>query len=248
VLAVGEGPATYADFFSQQKRWAYGIWEIVRQHTPRLLPRMASRRQRLSFFALQTHYPTTAIAWLAGIFVTAVYLICGITMTRLSLVIWASLFPANLLVGFLFFQFMRRFNLVHHEWRSWGVHGMALELITAPIYVAAAVAQLAGRRLTYVVTAKGSAVTRDTVRTFRGHLGWAVFAAGCMAAGLTAGHDYPTLYVWAGFTLLVSITPVLPSLSTSGETLTIEESMTLRARTENAGHVGDEHEWSWSCG
>ena len=39
----------------------------------------------------------------------------------------------------------------------------------------------------------------------------------------------------------------LPSLSTSGETLTIEESMTLRARTENAGHVGVEHEWSWSC-
>ncbi len=38
-----------------------------------------------------------------------------------------------------------------------------------------------------------------------------------------------------------------PSLSTSGETLTIEESMTLRARTENAGHVGVEHEWSWSC-
>ena len=40
----------------------------------------------------------------------------------------------------------------------------------------------------------------------------------------------------------------LPSLSTSGETLTIEESMTLRARTENAGHVGDEHEWGWGSG
>ena len=39
-----------------------------------------------------------------------------------------------------------------------------------------------------------------------------------------------------------------PSLSTSGETLTIEESMTLRARTENAGHVGDEHEWGWGSG
>ena len=39
----------------------------------------------------------------------------------------------------------------------------------------------------------------------------------------------------------------LPSLSTSGETLTIEELLTLRARTENAGH-GDEHEWSWSGG
>jgi hypothetical protein len=41
---------------------------------------------------------------------------------------------------------------------------------------------------------------------------------------------------------------VLPSLSTSGETLTIEESMTLRARTETAGHVGDEHEWSQGRG
>ena len=38
-----------------------------------------------------------------------------------------------------------------------------------------------------------------------------------------------------------------PSLSTSGETLTIEESMTLRARMENAGY-GDEHEWSWGSG
>jgi hypothetical protein len=37
----------------------------------------------------------------------------------------------------------------------------------------------------------------------------------------------------------------VPSLSTSGETLTIEESMTLRARTDTAGHVGYEHEWSW---
>jgi hypothetical protein len=38
---------------------------------------------------------------------------------------------------------------------------------------------------------------------------------------------------------------VEPSLSTSGETLSIEESMTLRARTEPVGDVGDEHEWGW---
>jgi hypothetical protein len=43
-------------------------------------------------------------------------------------------------------------------------------------------------------------------------------------------------------------TRIVPSLSTSGETLTIEESMTLRARTENVGDVGDEREWSRGCG
>jgi hypothetical protein len=39
-----------------------------------------------------------------------------------------------------------------------------------------------------------------------------------------------------------------PSLSTSGETLTIEELMTLRARTETAGHAGVEYESSWGSG
>ena len=42
--------------------------------------------------------------------------------------------------------------------------------------------------------------------------------------------------------------PGVPSLSTSGETLTIEELLTLRARTETAGDVGVEHEWSWARG
>ncbi len=46
--------------------------------------------------------------------------------------------------------------------------------------------------------------------------------------------------------LRLTHTILAPSLSTSGETLTIEELLTLRARTETAGNVGDEHEWSWS--
>jgi hypothetical protein len=39
-----------------------------------------------------------------------------------------------------------------------------------------------------------------------------------------------------------------PSLSTSGETLTIEESMNLEGENGERRNVGDEHEWSWSCG
>ena len=44
IVAVGEGPATYSDFFSQQKRWSYGIWQIVREHSARLYPRMRTRQ------------------------------------------------------------------------------------------------------------------------------------------------------------------------------------------------------------
>ena len=202
ILAVGEGPATYSDFFSQQKRWAYGIWEIARRHSPVLFPRMLTRQQRWSFFALQSHYPTTAIAWVGGITLTMLYLLGGVTVTQLPLLEWTVLFSANLLVGLLFFLSMRRFNLVEHERRSWGFTGLALDLLTAPIYVAAAAAQLAGRPLQYVVTAKGSAATGDSWRTFRPHLLWLGLAAASVLAGLELHHDYPTLYVWAGLTIV----------------------------------------------
>ncbi len=122
--------------------------------------------------------------------------------------VWVALFGLNILVGLVFNQYMRRFNLVEHERRGFGLAGMALELMTAPVYVAAAAAQLAGRPLVYVVTAKGSATTGDTWRAFRPHLVWAAIAAGSIALGLALGHDYPSLYVWAAITVLVSLSPL----------------------------------------
>ena len=203
ILAVGEGPATYSDFFSQQKRWAYGIWEIARQHSPTLFPNLLTRQQRWSFFALQSHYPTTAMAWVGGIALTTLYLAGGVSVTQLPMLQWGVLFGSNLLVGLLFFFCMRRFNLVEHERRTWGFTGLALDLITAPVYVAAAAAQLAGRPLQYVVTAKGSAATGDGWRTFRPHLLWLGVAATAMGAGLLLHHDYATLYGWAALTAVV---------------------------------------------
>lgn len=209
IVAVGEGPATYADFFSQQKRWAYGIWEIARSHSPALFPLLRTRTQRLSFLALQTHYPTTALAWVGGIALSSLYLVAGVTSTHLPVLQWGLLFGANMLVGLVFAFCMRRFNLVEHERRSWGLAGLLLDLLTAPVYVAAAAAQLAGRPLTYVVTAKGSAATGDTWRTFRPHLLWLSVAAGSIGAGLLLDHDYPALYVWAGLTVVVCLAPLL---------------------------------------
>jgi cellulose synthase (UDP-forming) len=205
ILAVGEGPATYSDFFSQQKRWAYGTWEILRRHSPNLFPRMMTRSQRLSFFALQSHYPTTAISWVGGITLASLYLFGGVSVTHLPMLQWGVLFAANLVIGMSFFFCMRRFNLVEHERRSWGLAGLALDLVTAPVYVAAAAAQLAGRPLQYVVTAKGSAATGDSWRTFRPHLFWFAVAATSALTGLALDHHYPTLYGWTALTIVICL-------------------------------------------
>jgi cellulose synthase (UDP-forming) len=144
----------------------------------------------------------------SGIFLTGLYLVGGITVTRLPGPLWAALLLANLAVGFAFIQFTRRFNLVAHERRSWGLSGMALELATAPIYLAAAAAQLAGRPLAYIVTAKGSAATGDTWRTFRPHLGWAALSVAFIATGATLHHTFPSLYLWALLTTVTCLAPV----------------------------------------
>jgi cellulose synthase/poly-beta-1,6-N-acetylglucosamine synthase-like glycosyltransferase len=99
VIAVGEGPATYADWFTQQKRWAFGIWEIARQHSPELFSKMKHRRQRMSFVALQLHYPTAALMWVGGVFLSSLHLVGGITVTRLSVGIWGVLFGLNIVLG-----------------------------------------------------------------------------------------------------------------------------------------------------
>ncbi|TKJ33139.1 glycosyl transferase family 2 [Blastococcus sp. CCUG 61487] len=209
IVAVGEGPATYSDFFSQQKRWAYGIWQILRMHSPRVLPMLGTAQQRRAFAALQSHYPTTAFAWVGGVLLSVLYLVGGVTVTHLPLALWTALFAANVLLGLAFTLGMRRFNLVEHERRSWGLTGLALDLATAPVYVAAAAAQLAGRPLVYVVTAKGSAATLDNWRTFRSHLLWAGVAVGAMTAGVLLGHHYPALYGWAALTALISLAPLV---------------------------------------
>jgi cellulose synthase (UDP-forming) len=209
VLAVGEGPATYSDWFSQQKRWAYGIWQVIRQHSFTVIPKMPLRSQRVSFALLQTHYPFAGLSWLGGIFLFSLYLIGGISVTQLPVLVWSLLFVANTVMGFALFQLMARFNLAEHERSSWNLTGLALDMITGPFFCAAAAAQLVGRPLVYVVTAKGSAATGDTWRTFRPHLLWLAVSAAAIAVGVLSGHDYPTLYLWALLTVVICGGPMM---------------------------------------
>ena len=111
-------------------------------------------------------------------------------------------------MGFALFQMMARFNLAEHEPKSWNFSGIALDLITGPVFGATAVAQLAGRPLVYVVTAKGSASTGDTWRTFRPHLLWAVVSLAAIITGLARDHHDRTLHLWAALAALIYLVPL----------------------------------------
>ncbi|MEJ5914475.1 glycosyltransferase family 2 protein [Pseudokineococcus sp. 1T1Z-3] len=207
VLTVGEGPTSWTDFFSQQRRWAYGIVEIVKHHSPRLLKKL-TWGQRLSFASLQFFYPSVGMVWVLGNAISALYLVLGITISELAWQPWLALLLATSGVSLAAFFYLRRFNLVTHERRSWGMAGLLLNLVTTPVYLSAALAAASGKALAYKVTAKGRLTSGDSLQTFRLHLGWATFAVACMTLGAVQLHSYPALYVWMGITLLTALTPV----------------------------------------
>lgn len=207
ILTAGEGPTTWTDFFSQQKRWAYGIFEIATSHTPKAWGRLTGH-QKLSFAALQFFYPSVALNWLLGNLLSIMYLVGGVTSSRLHAGVWAVLFTTSSVLGVGLSLWLRKFNLMPHERSSWAMRGMLLNLVTTPIYLAAGAAQLLGRPLVYKVTAKGRLANGDTFSTFRLQYLWTLIALGSMGIGLAEGHDYPSLYVWMTVTAVLSLTPV----------------------------------------
>jgi cellulose synthase (UDP-forming) len=207
VLAVGEGPTSWTDYFNQQKRWAYGIWEILVSHSPRMLPAL-DRGQRWAFALLQSFYPSTAAVFVLGNLLSLFTVVTGAATTRLDVGTYFLLWVPTVLTSLGLFLWLRRFNLVAHERREWGVRGMTMLVATVPVYVTAAITALARRPLAYAVTAKGDLATPDRLRTFRPHLVWATVTLMGLAVGLVSATPPPPVLGWLALTLVSVLAPV----------------------------------------
>jgi cellulose synthase/poly-beta-1,6-N-acetylglucosamine synthase-like glycosyltransferase len=208
ILAIGEGPAGWTDYFNQQQRWAYGIWSIAKTHSRRML-RQLTWPQRLAYVGLQSYYPSVAIVWTLGNLLTMLYLVLGVTSISLDRTEWLLFWTPTILAQFCLFLWLRRFNLAAHEQRVAGAaSGLLLSLAAGPIYVAAGASSLIGKPLTYVVTAKSSLASSDSLQTFRLHTMWIGATLAGLVTSAVAGHHYVSLWAWAIFTLLAAAFPI----------------------------------------
>lgn len=214
VLAVGEGPTSWADYFNQQKRWAYGVWEILLRPDKRL-PNRLRPKQRMLYGLVQFYYPSVAMSLLLGNLATAVYLLFGITSIRMNSSLWLLLWGGSLGSWFVLWFWLRRYNLAAHEREEIGMPGMAMALFAGPVYVAAAVAALLRRPLAYAVTAKGKLRTTESLGTFRLHLWWAGIAGALLAASFVLHHDYSALRVWSFVAMFTGLAPAVIAWSSS---------------------------------
>jgi cellulose synthase/poly-beta-1,6-N-acetylglucosamine synthase-like glycosyltransferase len=208
VLAVGEGPATFTDYFIQQSRWALGGNEAWIRHYPQALWRLGPRRA-IHYALLMAYYPATAITWMLGVTTGMIYLTVGTGGLTVSPRLWLMLYfdAAGLQLALYFWN--RRHNVSPHEGKgSAGLAGMFISTLTVPIYVTSLFAALRRRRGGFRVTPKGSSASRDGVRTFRRHLQWAAPILLAFAVGAARGNTNPWMCVWSGLALVVCLLPI----------------------------------------
>ncbi|GAA1899893.1 cellulose synthase catalytic subunit [Streptomyces sodiiphilus] len=208
VLAVGEGPSTWTDFFTQQLRWSRGTYETIlrqygrggRRHSPGKL---------LSYSLMLAFYPMAALTWMLGVLGCVLYLNLGASGTQVPAAVWLMLYSdvAALQIGLYIWN--RRHNVSPHEPQgSSGLAGMIMSALSAPVYARSLLDALLRRKSSFVVTPKGQEASPDRLATFRLHLFWAAVLAASFVVSVCLNHTHVAMRTWALLALAVSLAPL----------------------------------------
>jgi cellulose synthase/poly-beta-1,6-N-acetylglucosamine synthase-like glycosyltransferase len=209
LVAVGEGPRTWTEFFGQQTRWSAGTYDAVLRQVWRVMFRLRPGAM-LHYFLMLTYYPSVAIGWILGILISACYLGFGISALRTNSGWWLTYYVDVAAMQFLLYRFMRRHNVSPHEPAgSSGLSGMLVSALTAPIYARSLIKVIFRRKLTFNVTAKGTSIPQDRLKTFRYSLIWSVVPIAILIVAVREHRPYPMMMVWTALILCVCLAPIV---------------------------------------
>jgi hypothetical protein len=209
VLAAGEGPSTWSDYFSQQMRWSRGTFEILLLTFWRRFFRLSPGRM-WHYTMITAFYPSMAIGWILGATSAAAVLAFGVHGIIVSLPIWIALY-ADVTAFQLWLYFSnRRYNVSPYEGdNSTGLHGIGMSILAAPIYASQLVATALRRPARFVVTPKGASASQDGLRTFRRHLGWVALLVGATVGAVIRGYATTATVIWATINIVICVTPIV---------------------------------------
>jgi cellulose synthase/poly-beta-1,6-N-acetylglucosamine synthase-like glycosyltransferase len=209
VLAVGEGPSSWTDYFTQQHRWSRGTHEILLQPSfPKLMFRLGFKRM-FYYSMLMVYYPLTALTWLVGALNAVLYLVLSIKGVKIPFELWLMLYIDAGLFQTVLYLWNRRHNVSPHEAPgSSGLAGMFISLVCAPVYASSFIGSVLRRRAGFVITPKGQAATADRLLTFRKNIQWAGFYAVVLGVGVQFGHFHSAMWFWSVLRMLLCLAPI----------------------------------------
>ncbi|WEH29524.1 glycosyltransferase family 2 protein [Streptomyces sp. AM 3-1-1] len=210
VLAVGEGPAAWTDFFTQQLRWSRGTYETLLKQfwkAPFTLP----FGRFFNYTMMVIFYPMSALNWILAALSCALFLGLGASGVNIDPSVWLMLYGNASALQIGLYIWNRRHNVSPHEPEgSGGVAGMAMSAMSAPLYARSLMDAALRRKSRFVVTPKGDSASPDTLfGTFRVHLFFLAVFGGSLGASFALGHHHPAMIVWASLALLITAAPIL---------------------------------------
>ncbi|MEE4425348.1 glycosyltransferase family 2 protein [Streptomyces bugieae] len=220
VLAVGEGPTAWTDFFTQQLRWSRGTYETILKQFWKA-PFTLSPGRLFNYTLMVIFYPMSALNWLLAALSCSLFLGLGASGVNIDPTVWLMLYGNASALQIGLYVWNRRHNVSPHEPEgSGGVAGMVMSALSAPIYARALCDAMLRRRSRFVVTPKGDSSSPDTLfGTFRVHLFFLVVFGASLGASFVLGHSHPAMIVWAVLAMLIAIAPIVAwRLSVRGET------------------------------
>ena len=207
VLAVGEGPSSWGDFFSQQMRWSRGTFEVLLTEFWRRLP-MLSPGRALHYCLITTFYPSMAIGWILGAVNAVLFLSLGVQGVVVPVQLWLALYIDATAFQLWVYLRNRRYNVSPYEAEgSSGVKGMLMSIFASPIFAASLLATLLRLPARFVVTPKGLSSTSDHILTFRRHLQWALVLVVAIVTSIVMGYAAPAVLLWPVVALCACLAP-----------------------------------------
>ncbi|MEU9384009.1 glycosyltransferase family 2 protein [Streptomyces sp. NPDC048279] len=209
VLAVGEGPNAWTDFFTQQLRWSRGTYEtILKQYWRGLFT--LSPGKLFNYTMMIIFYPMSALNWILAAVSCALFLGLGASGVNIDPTVWLMLYGNASALQIGLYVWNRRHNVSPHEPEgSGGVAGMVMSALSAPVYARSLLDTVFRRRSRFVVTPKGESASPDTLfGTFRIHWFFILVFGGSLAAGFAGGHAHPAMVTWATLALLITAAPI----------------------------------------
>ena len=197
-LAVGEGPTTWAAYFNQQYRWAFGCMSIF--FTQQKINLKMDFIRGLTYFFLEQFY-FSGVRLVMGTALLMLYYLTGWTPANLLLremLIWYL--PLVMWRQVIFFL-LQRLTVRPREERGFYWAGSMASIAVLPIYFLAFVGVIRNKRVSFKTTPKGDSDSeeQDKLSVFAPHIVLIALAAAGLGIAYALGHRS---WVYAGWGVL----------------------------------------------
>lgn len=193
-LAIGEGPTSWASYFNQQYRWAFGCMNIF--FTQQTVNLRMSLGRGLTYFLMEQYY-FSGLRLAIGMALLLMYYLTGWTPGNIpftGVVIWY--FPLLAWRQVLLLR-LQRLNVRPREERGIYWAGGTLSVAAIPVFLLAFAGVLRNKRVHFKTTPKGDDGTEvDSFGVFGPHMAMGALLGLGVAAGYALGHRSPVYAAW----------------------------------------------------